>query len=157
GLLYQHSDGLAEHLAGAARTAYCGFDPTAPSLHVGNLVPAMGLLRLADAGHHVIALVGGGTAMIGDPSGKSTERPLLSADDVAANGAAIARQLRQVLGDRVRVLDNAEWLNGLTAIAFLRDVGKHFPVNQMLAKDTVKSRLDTGISFTEFAYMLFQA
>jgi tyrosyl-tRNA synthetase len=95
--------------------------------------------------------------MIGDPSGRSTERPLLTAEDVAANSAAIARQLRKVLGDRVQIIDNAEWLRDLTAIAFLRDVGKHFPLNQMLAKDTVKSRLESGISFTEFAYMLFQA
>jgi tyrosyl-tRNA synthetase len=157
GLLYQHSEGLAAHMARGPLTAYCGFDPTAVSLHVGNLVPAMGLLRLAEAGHHVIALVGGGTAMIGDPSGKSAERPLLTADDVAANGAAIGRQLGKVLGERVRIIDNAEWLRDLSAIAFLRDVGKHFPVNQMLAKDTVKSRLESGISFTEFAYMLFQA
>jgi tyrosyl-tRNA synthetase len=156
-MLHQHSDGLAEHLAQAPVVAYCGFDPTAPSLHVGNLVPAMGLLRIAEAGHRVIALVGGGTALIGDPSGKSTERPLLSQDDVAANAAAIGGQLRRVLGDRVTMADNAEWLRPLGLVEFLRDVGKHFPVNQMLAKDTVKSRLETGISFTEFSYMLLQA
>jgi tyrosyl-tRNA synthetase len=156
-MLHQHSDGLAEHLARGPVVAYCGFDPTAPSLHVGNLVPAMGLLRIAEAGHRVIALVGGGTALIGDPSGKSTERPLLSQDDVAANAAAIGAQLRRVLGDRVTMADNAEWLRPLGLVEFLRDIGKHFPVNQMLAKDTVKSRLETGISFTEFSYMLLQA
>lgn len=157
GLLHQHSEGLAEHLAAGPVTAYCGFDPTAPSLHVGNLVPAMGLLRLAEAGHTVIALTGGGTAMIGDPSGKSSERPLLSADEVAVQARAIGAQLQRVLGDRVRALDNAAWLQPLRTIEFLRDVGKHFPVNQMLAKETVKLRLETGISYTEFSYMLLQA
>ena len=157
GLLYQHSDGLAAHLSRGPVTAYCGFDPTAASLHVGNLVPAMGLLRLADAGHRVIALVGGGTAMVGDPSGKSAERPLLSDADVEANANAIASQLQRVLGDRVRHMNNAVWLGPLGAIEFLRDVGKHFPVNQMLAKESVKTRLDAGISYTEFSYMLFQA
>jgi tyrosyl-tRNA synthetase len=117
----------------------------------------MGLLRLAAAGHRVTALTGGGTAMIGDPSGKSAERPLLTADDVAGNARAIASQLARVLGDDVRMIDNAEWLRPLGAIEFMRDVGKHFPVNQMLAKDTVKSRLETGISYTEFSYMLLQA
>jgi tyrosyl-tRNA synthetase len=157
GLLYQNTEGLAEHLARGPLTAYCGFDPTAASLHVGNLVPAMGLLRLAQAGHRVIALAGGGTALIGDPGGKSAERPLLSVDEVAANADAIAAQLSRVLGGEVRVINNADWLRPLGAIEFLRDVGKHFPVNQMLAKDTVKSRLETGISFTEFSYMLLQA
>jgi tyrosyl-tRNA synthetase len=157
GLLYQHSDGLAAHLSRGPITAYCGFDPTASSLHVGNLVPAMGLLRLADAGHRVIALVGGGTAMVGDPSGKSTERPLLSDRDVEANAHAIAAQLGRVLGTRVEHMNNALWLGPLGAIEFLRDVGKHFPVNQMLAKESVKTRLDAGISYTEFSYMLFQA
>jgi tyrosyl-tRNA synthetase len=117
----------------------------------------MGLLRLAEAGHDVIALAGGGTAMIGDPGGKSAERPLLSEESVAENATAIASQLGRVLGERVRVIDNAEWLRPLGAIEFLRDVGKHFPVNLMLAKDSVKSRLETGISFTEFSYMLLQA
>ena len=157
GLVYQHTEGLAEHLARGPATAYCGFDPTAASLHVGNLVPAMGLLRLIEGGHTVIAVAGGGTALIGDPGGKSAERPLLSLDEVAANCQAIASQLSRVLGADIRVIDNATWLKPLGAIAFLRDVGKHFPVNQMLAKDTVKSRLETGISYTEFSYMLLQA
>jgi tyrosyl-tRNA synthetase len=156
-MLHQHSEGLVEHLARGPISAYCGFDPTAPSLHVGNLVPAMGLLRVVEAGHRAIALVGGGTALIGDPSGKSAERPLLSPDDVAANGVHIANQLRRILGDRVTMADNAEWLRPLGVVEFLRDTGKHFPVNQMLAKDVVKSRLDAGISFTEFSYMLLQA
>jgi tyrosyl-tRNA synthetase len=156
-LLYQYTEGLAEHLDKGPVAAYCGFDPTAPSLHVGNLVPAMGLLRLAEAGHRVIALVGGGTAMIGDPSGKSAERPLLSDDEVEANAREIANQFKRVLGDRVEIGNNAKWLNPLGAIEFLRDTGKHFPVNMMLAKDSVKSRLETGISYTEFSYMLLQA
>ncbi len=157
GQLYQYTEGLPAALARGPQRAYCGFDPTAPSLHVGNLVPVMGLRRLAAAGHPVVALVGGGTAMIGDPSGKSSERPLLTADMVAANATAIGAQLRHLLGDAVTMIDNAEWLGALGLIEFLRDVGKHFPVNQMLAKDTVKSRLETGISFTEFSYMLLQA
>lgn len=157
GLLYQHTEGLAAHLAGGVVTAYCGFDPTAASLHVGNLVPAMGLLRIARAGHKVIALAGGGTALIGDPGGKSAERPLLDADTVAGNATSIAAQLSRVLGGDVRVINNADWLRPLGAIEFMRDVGKHFPINQMLAKDSVASRLETGISYTEFSYMLLQA
>src|SRR5205085_6474877 len=157
GLLYQHTEGLAAHLAGGAVTVYCGFDPTAPSLHVGNLVPAMGLLRFAQAGHRVIALAGGGTALIGDPGGKSAERPLLAWEAVEDNAGAIAAQLSRVLGDDVRVINNADWLRPLGAIEFMRDVGKHFPVNQMLAKDSVASRLEIGISYTEFSYMLLQA
>jgi tyrosyl-tRNA synthetase len=157
GLLYQHTEGLAAHLAGGAVTAYCGFDPTAPSLHVGNLVPAMGLLRFAKAGHKVIALAGGGTALIGDPGGKSAERPLLAWETVEENAGAIAAQLSRVLGGDVSVINNADWLRPLGAIEFMRDVGKHFPVNQMLAKDSVASRLEGGISYTEFSYMLLQA
>jgi tyrosyl-tRNA synthetase len=157
GLLYQHTEGLAEHLSTRVVTAYCGFDPTAASLHVGNLVPAMGLLRIAKAGHKVIALAGGGTALIGDPGGKSAERPLLPPEAVAENASAIARQLSHILGGDVRVINNADWLRPLGAIEFMRDVGKHFPVNQMLAKDSVASRLEVGISYTEFSYMLLQA
>ncbi len=157
GQLYQYTDHLPAALAAGPLRAYCGFDPTAASLHVGNLVPVMGLRRLVAAGHHVVALVGGGTAMIGDPSGKSAERPLLTADDVAANGAAIGRQLRGLLGDGVTMVDNGDWLGATGLIPFLRDVGKHFPVNGMLAKDTVRSRLESGISYTEFSYMLLQA
>jgi tyrosyl-tRNA synthetase len=157
GLLYQHTEGLAAHLSRGPTAAYCGFDPTAPSLHVGNLVPAMGLLRIAGAGHRVIALAGGGTGLIGDPGGKSQERPLLTIEAAAANARAIATQLSRVLGGDVHVIDNAEWLRPLGAIEFLRDVGKHFPINQMLAKDSVASRLETGISYTEFSYMLLQA
>ncbi len=165
GLLHQTTEGCAESLARGPVTGYCGFDPTAESLHVGNLVSIMGLVRLARAGHTALALVGGGTAMIGDPSGKAEERPMRSAAEIAANAALIEAQVRRIaaagLGDdaasRFRVRDNAEWLGKLQLIDFLRDVGKHFTVNWMMQKDSVKSRLDGGISFTEFSYMLLQA
>ncbi len=160
-LLFQHTDGLAEALARGPVSGYCGFDPTAPSLHVGNLVPVMGLVHLQRAGHRPIALVGGGTGMIGDPSGRSTERSLQDGDTVLANTAGIRAQLARFLdfdGPRgARLVDNADWLERLTLLDFLRETGKHFSVNYMLAKDSVKSRLDGGISFTEFAYMLLQA
>lgn len=168
GLLYQQTDGLSAHLAKGAVTGYCGFDPTAPSLHVGNLVPVMGLVHLARAGHRPVALVGGGTAMIGDPSGKSTERVLMSVEDIDANAAAIHAQIEGVCrralggagaspGQLVQMKNNAAWLREIGMLEFMRDVGKHFSVNYMMAKDSVQSRLDSGISFTEFSYMLCQA
>ncbi|MEQ1693439.1 MAG: tyrosine--tRNA ligase, partial [Gemmatimonas sp.] len=140
---------------------YCGFDPTASSLHVGNLIPVMGLMHLQRAGHRPIALVGGGTGMIGDPSGRSSERTLQTLETIAENAEAIRLQLARFLdfeGPRgARLMNNAEWLTSLSLLDFLRDTGKHFSVNYMLAKDSVKSRLDDGISFTEFSYMLLQA
>jgi tyrosyl-tRNA synthetase len=161
GMVYQHTDGLADALATSEVSAYVGFDPTAPSLHVGNLVPVMGLAHLQRAGHKPVALVGGGTGMIGDPSGKATERPLASIDEIEANAKAIAKQLERFLdfsGPRAaRMRDNATWLKPLKAVEFMRDVGKHFTVNYMLAKDSVQSRIEGGISFTEFSYMLLQA
>ncbi len=161
GLVYQQTEGLAEHLAEGARTVYCGYDPTAASLHVGNLVPMMLLAHLGRAGHRIIALVGGGTALIGDPSGKSVERPLLDSDAADANGRQIHAQLARVLeaagATDVRMINNAAWLREVKLLDFLRDVGKHFSVNFLLAKDTVASRLETGISYTEFSYMLTQA
>jgi len=161
GALYQHTEGAAEALAAGPVSGYCGFDPTAPSLHVGNLVPVMGLVRLQRAGHRPVVLVGGGTGVIGDPSGKSAERPLADEATVAANAAAIRGQLERFLdfdGPRGALMrDNAEWLKPLGALELLRDVGKHFTVNFMLAKDSVKSRLEHGISYTEFSYMLLQA
>jgi len=142
-------------------TGYCGFDPTASSLHVGNLVPIMGLVHLQRAGHRPIALVGGGTGMIGDPSGKASERQLLTVDEIDANVAGIREQLGRFLdfsGDGgARLVDNAEWLRALNAVDFMRDVGKHFSINVMMQKDSVKSRLESGISYTEFSYMLLQA
>lgn len=161
GLLYQQTDGAAETLARGSVTGYGGFDPTAPSLHVGSLVLIMGLVHLQRHGHRPIALVGGGTGMIGDPSGKSAERQLQSRDQVAAHVQAIRAQLGRFLDfDRAQgavLQDNAEWLMSLGAVAFMRDVGKHFTVNYMLAKDSVRSRIEGGISYTEFSYMLLQA
>ena len=160
-LLAQHTDGLSDALRQGTVTGSCGFDPTAPSLHVGNLIPVMALVHLQRAGHRPIALVGGGTGMIGDPSGKSTERVLQDGDAIAANAAAIREQLGRFLdfegANAAKLLNNAEWLEPLSLLTFLRDTGKHFSINYMLAKESVKSRLDGGISFTEFSYMLLQA
>ncbi len=161
GLLYQQTEGAAAHFAAGSVAAYCGFDPTAASLHVGNLVPVMGLVHLQRAGHRPVALVGGGTGMIGDPSGKANERQLLTPEEIDANVAGIRAQLARFLDfsgpHAARLVDNAEWLRELRAIEFMRDVGKHFSVNVMLQKDSVKSRLESGISYTEFSYMLLQA
>jgi tyrosyl-tRNA synthetase len=161
GLVYQHTDGVPAALAAGPVSAYIGFDPTGSSLHVGSLVPIMVLVHLQRFGHRPIALVGGGTGMIGDPSGKSAERPLLTAEQVAENAAGIRSQLERFLDfdgpSAARMRDNAAWLNSLSLVDFLRDVGKHFTVNYMLQKDSVRSRMDAGISYTEFSYMLLQA
>ncbi|HJP85153.1 MAG TPA: tyrosine--tRNA ligase [Gemmatimonadaceae bacterium] len=161
GMVYQHTDGLADALATGELTAYVGFDPTASSLHIGNLVPVMGLVHLQRSGHRPIALVGGGTGMIGDPSGRATERQLMSLDEIAANARSIEKQLAHFLdfsGPRAaQMRNNAAWLTQLKAVEFLRDIGKHFTVNYMLAKESVQSRIEGGISFTEFSYMLLQA
>ena len=161
GLLYQQTETLGDALASGPVSAYCGFDPTASSLHVGNLVPVMGLAHLQRAGHRPIILVGGGTGMIGDPSGRTSERQLNTVDQVEANARSIRTQLERFLDfdgpASARVMNNAEWLLPLNAITFMRDVGKHFTVNYMLAKESVKSRIDEGISYTEFSYMLLQA
>ncbi len=160
-LLFQHTEGLAAALSAGTVTGYCGFDPTASSLHVGNLVPVMGLVHLQRAGHRPIALVGGGTGMIGDPSGKSTERTLQTLDTIAANAEAIRGQLSRFLDFEgphgAKLLNNVDWLQHVSLLDFLRDTGKHFSINFMLAKDSVKSRLESGISYTEFSYMLLQA
>jgi tyrosyl-tRNA synthetase len=161
GLVYQHTDGVPHALAAESISAYIGFDPTGNSLHVGSLVPIMVLVHLQRFGHRPVALVGGGTGMIGDPSGKSSERQLLTSDLVAENAASIHRQLERFLDfqgpSAARMRDNAAWLNSLHLVDFLRDTGKHFTVNYMLQKDSVRSRMDAGISFTEFSYMLLQA
>lgn len=161
GLLFQHTEGAQRALAGTGVSAYCGFDPTGSSLHIGNLVPVMGLVHLQRTGHHPIAMVGGGTGMIGDPSGKSAERNLLTLEQVEENAASIRAQLERFLdfegANAARLRNNAEWLMQIKLIDFLRDTGKHFGINAMMAKDSVKSRLETGISYTEFSYMLLQA
>lgn len=168
GLLYQHTEGVAALLQRGTVSGYAGFDPTARSLHVGHLVPIMGLVHLQRSGHRPIALVGGGTGLIGDPSGKASERTLLSVEQVDENVRSIRAQLERFLdfdedesasataGGAI-LADNAEWLRSLRTIEFMRDVGKHFSVNYMLQKESVKARLETGISFTEFGYMLLQA
>jgi tyrosyl-tRNA synthetase len=161
GLLHQHTDGLSEALTRGMISGYAGFDPSAPSLHVGNLVPVMGLVHLQRHGHRPVFLAGGGTGMIGDPSGKSAERPLLSTDEIAANTRQIRKQLERFVdtsGRNAAILrDNAEWLAPLKAIEFMRDVGKHFTVNYMMQKEAIKARLEIGVSYTEFSYMLLQA
>ena len=161
GMVYQHTDGLADALATGEVSAYVGFDPTASSLHIGSLVPVMGLAHLQRAGHKPVALVGGGTGMIGDPSGKTSERQLLSEEEIHSNSRAIEKQLSHFLDFKgkhaARMRDNAAWLRPLKAVEFMRDVGKHFTVNYMLAKESVQARIEGGISFTEFSYMLLQA
>lgn len=157
--------GARELLAREKVTCYIGFDPTAKSLHVGNLVPIMGLVRMQQHGHTPIAIVGGGTGMIGDPSGRTEERRLLDVDQIDDNVAGIQRQLESFLdfseetSNRAMVVNNADWLRRVSLIDFLRDVGKHFSLNQMLGKESVRSRMDrdVGISFTEFSYQLLQA
>ncbi len=161
GLVHQRTDGVAAFLGKAGASAYIGFDPSGNSLHVGSLLQIMILVHLQRHGHRPVALVGGGTGMIGDPSGKTVERQLLTPELVAANTASIRAQLERFLDftgpGAARMVDNAEWLNSLGMVEFLRDTGKHFTVNYMLQKDSVKSRMDAGISFTEFSYMLLQA
>lgn len=168
GLVHQVTDEtLLDRLAAGGLTAYIGFDPTAPSLHLGNLLQLCSLRRLQLAGNRPIALAGGGTGLVGDPSFKDVERPLLSSEQLAANVEGIREQLARFLDfssaagpSRALLLNNADWLTTVSLTDFLRDVGKHFTVNQMIAKDSVKSRLDrddVGLSFTEFSYMLLQA
>src|SRR3954452_16557608 len=161
GLLHQHTDEVADALSGGQITGYIGFDPTAPSLHIGSLLVVMLLVRLQRNGHLPVALVGGGTGLIGDPGGKASERPLSEPEVVAETAAKIHKQLERFLdftgSNAARMIDNAEWLVSLRAVEFMRDVGKHFTVNYMLAKDSVKGRMESGISYTEFSYMLLQA
>ncbi len=163
-MVYDATEGLPDVLGRESVTAYIGFDPSASSLHVGNLLPMMALARLQRFGHTPIALMGGGTGLIGDPSGKTQERSLLTAEEVDGNLRGFLPQLERVLefgaeGNAARLVNNADWLRSLDAMSFLRDVGKHFTVNYMLQKESVKRRLEQedGISFTEFSYLLLQA
>ncbi|MEZ5561202.1 MAG: tyrosine--tRNA ligase [Pseudomonadales bacterium] len=166
GLIAQVSDeqALAEHLAARSRTLYCGFDPTADSLHIGNLVPLITLRRFQQFGHRPVLLLGGATGLIGDPSGRSAERNLNSGDVVAQWVDRIRRQVEGFVdfeGNNAAVIvNNLDWTAKLSVIDFLREIGKHFPVNLMIQRESVKSRLDRegeGISYTEFSYMLLQA
>lgn len=164
GLVYDCTEGVPDLLGREKVTLYNGFDSTADSLHVGSLVPLIALARLQRFGHTPIAVAGGGTTMIGDPSGKTSERQLLSREQIAANTEAIAHQLAHVLDfetkvNPARLVNNADWLLKLNLIDFMRDIGKYFTVNSMLAKESVKARLEReeGISFTEFSYMLLQS
>jgi tyrosyl-tRNA synthetase len=164
GMLYEATPDLREVLAKEKLTAYIGFDPSAPSLHVGSLLPIMGLARAQRFGHTPIAIAGGGTGLIGDPSGKTKERQLLSLDQVEENVAGIKEQLSHFLDfeakdNPARIFNNADWLAPITMMEFLRDVGKHFTVNNLIGKEAISRRLDSeeGISFTEFSYPLLQA
>jgi tyrosyl-tRNA synthetase len=162
GMLHETTPGLPARLAtGRLIAGYNGFDPSGPWLHIGHLVPIMGLLQLQRHGGRPVALVGGGTGMIGDPSGSSAERNLLDAETLAANVASIRIQLERFLdfsgATGALMVNNLDWLGGIGLIDWLRDVGKHFTIPYMLAKDSVTTRLDRGLSFTEFSYMLIQA
>ena len=166
GLLADCTDlaALAQRIAQGPLTLYCGFDPTADSLHVGNLVPLLALRRFQLQGHHPIALAGGATGMVGDPSGKSAERNLQTPEQVEHNIACVRQQLTQFLdfdaaANPARLVNNYDWTAPVSILEFLRDVGKHVSVNSMVAKDSVRSRMEdreAGISFTEFSYMLLQ-
>ncbi len=162
GLVYDYTEEVPPLLARDKITLYNGFDPTADSLHVGHLIPMLALARFQRFGHTPIALAGGGTGMIGDPSGRSAERNLLGREELAHNLDRIKGQLARFLDFEVksnpaRLVNNGDWLSRLNLIDFLRDIGKQFSVNVMLNKDSVKSRLDGGISYTEFSYMLLQS
>ena len=164
GMVYDATEGAQEMLAKERVTCYIGFDPTASSVHVGTLLPIMALARLQRFGHSPIALVGGGTGMIGDPSGKSQERTLLTIEEIDVNARGMRAQLERFLDfnatpNAARMMNNADWLRTIGLLEFLRDTGKHFTVNYMMAKESVKRRLggDEGISFTEFSYLLLQS
>jgi tyrosyl-tRNA synthetase len=161
GFVQDATPGLAERLRRGPITAYVGFDPTADSLHVGSLVPVMGMAWLQRLGHTPIALVGGGTGLVGDPSGKRSERPIMSLEQIDRNTQGVARQLKRFLSfegaNAARLRNNADWLRALPLMEFLRDTGKNFTLSMMLGKESVASRMEEGISYTEFSYMLIQA
>ncbi len=161
GMIHDMMPGTEEQFAKEITSAYIGFDPTGDSLHIGSLVQIMILVHLQNAGHKPYALVGGATGMVGDPSGKSAERNLLDEETLNHNVACIKKQLEQFLdfdcGDNsAEMVNNYDWFKDFNVLDFIRDIGKHIPVNYMMAKDSVKSRLETGMSFTEFTYQLIQ-
>lgn len=164
GMIHDQIDGVEKMLKEKKVTLYNGFDPTADSLHVGHMVPLIALARFQRYGHHVLALAGGGTCMIGDPSGRSAERNLLSREEVLHNVECIKKQLAHFLdfdvkANPAKIVNNMDWLGNISMLDFLRDTGKYFTINYMLAKDSVKNRMEreSGLSFTEFSYMLLQS
>jgi len=162
GMINDLTPGLEEKLLSGVNSAYVGFDPTAPSLHIGNLAPLMLLTHFQNCGHKPILLLGGATAMIGDPSGKSSERQLLKQEEINKNLLAIKNQLKTFLDfdskeKGAEFVNNLDWMQSMNFNKFLREIGKHITVNYMLSKDSVKNRMETGISFTEFSYQLIQA
>ncbi len=157
GLLYQVTDdSIEEKLNKGKMTFYLGADPTADSLHVGHLLAYLVAKRLADKGHQPILVIGGGTGLIGDPSFKSSERKLLTIEESLKNAEGIVKQVKNILPN-AKIVNNYDWISSLNSIQFLRDIGKHFNVAYMMSKDSVKSRIENGISFTEFAYQIIQA
>lgn len=161
GMIHDMTPGVEEALSKAQTTGYIGFDPTSDSLHIGNLVPIMILVHFQKAGHKPIALVGGATGMVGDPSGKSNERNLLDEATLEKNLNGVKQQLEKFLdfsaeGNAAEIVNNYDWMKGFSFLEFIRDVGKHISVNYMMSKDSVKTRLETGLSFTEFSYQLVQ-
>lgn len=161
GMIHDMTPGVEDHLKKGMATAYIGFDPTADSLHIGSLVQIMTLVHFQRAGHKPIALVGGATGMVGDPSGKSQERNLLDKESLQKNIDGVRSQLAQFLNfgsesNAAELLNNYDWFQNISFLDFIRDIGKHITVNYMMAKDSVKNRLETGMSFTEFSYQLLQ-
>ena len=159
GLINQETDpeGLKDALGEGKLTLYCGTDPTGPSLHIGHLIPFIVLKRFQLQGYHPIILIGGATGAIGDPSGRNTERTLQTMEQVEANKESLKRQMSKIFGPEFKIVDNYSWISRLTLLDFLRDFGKNFSVNSMLSKESVASRIEGGISFTEFSYQILQA
>lgn len=163
GIVYQQTDedGIKETLANEKISLYCGVDPTADSMHIGHLLPFLTLRRFQQSGHRPLVLVGGATGLIGDPSGKSEERKLLTLETVQENVRGLQKQMEKIFsfaGENAAIMvNNYDWAGSMDIVTFLRDIGKNFGINYMLAKDTISSRLDTGISFTEFTYTILQA
>jgi len=160
GYVYQNTGSSLGEVVDTPRILYWGIDPSADSMHIGQLMGILVVRRFVEAGHRVIILVGGGTGMVGDPSGKSTERNLLTDETISHNAAALHLQLKRLVGADVSMVNNAEWLRPLPLMEFLRDIGKHFTVNEMIKRDSVRPRIETpeqSISYTEFTYMLLQS